>query len=382
VTLADQTAPSLAARQADVDAASHARLAAGRLPDPKVRFGLDNFPVSGPPAGRFGADNMTSASISFSQELPNEAKRRAERRRADADIDAAHASTDVQRRNVKLNTALAWMDLHFAEKRLAALDEIERALAPMRTSAPSQLAAGTARPAEALEAEQLTATLGDRRAELAAAVGKARAELVRWTGDAQAETVGEAPELGVDEGALRAAVRRHPLLETFDAMGRQAEADRDVARAGKIPDINFDVGYQRRDPAFGDMVTAGVTISLPLWGSTRQDPIIAAREASAHRARLEREDAERALAAQLNADLADHVMHHDQWMRSQSTLVPLARKKAELETASYAGGNASLSNVLTALLGLAEARIEDLNREAEVKRDAVRINFTYGSDAR
>lgn len=381
LALADQSAPSLAAKHADSEAAGQSRIAAGRLPDPKMRLGLDNFPTSGPAAGRFGPDSQTQASIGFIQDVPSSAKRRAERARADADIDAAKSATDVQVRNVKLNTALAWMDLFYAQKRLAALDEIDHALAPLRKSAPSQLAAGTARPAETLEAEQLTAALGDRRAELKAMVGKARAELIRWTGDEQAEAAGNAPDMSIDEQALRTALSDHPMVRAYDANGRQADADRDLAKAGKNPDWSFDVAYQRRDPAFGDMVTAGVTISLPLFGSTRQDPIIAARTQTARRVRYEREDALRGLAAQLDADLADHVMRHDQWMRSEGTLVPLAKKRAELERSSYAAGNASLSNVLSAMLALAEAKIEALNREAAVKRDAVRITLTYGSAA-
>jgi cobalt-zinc-cadmium efflux system outer membrane protein len=52
----------------------------------------------------------------------------------------------------------------------------------MRTAAPAQVAAGSARAAQALEPEQLDAAIGDRRADLMAAVGKARAELGRWTG--------------------------------------------------------------------------------------------------------------------------------------------------------------------------------------------------------
>ena len=34
------------------------------------------------------------------------------------------------------------------------------------------------------------------------------------------------------------------------------------------------------------------------------------------------------------ADLADHVMYHDRLMRAQTTLVPLAQKKTDLELAS------------------------------------------------
>ena len=148
----------------------------------------------------------------------------------------------------------------------------------------------------------------------------------------------------------------------------------------KSPDWSYELAYQRRDPAFGDMVMAQVTVSLPLFGSTRQDPIISARSQTASRVRIDREVARRAAVAELEADLADHVMHHDRLTRADTTLVPLADQRARLETASYAAGNASLSDVLDALLGLAEARIDRLDREADVVRDGVRIFLTYGSD--
>ena len=68
-------------------------------------------------------------------------------------------------------------------------------------------------------------------------------------------------------------------------------------------------------------------------------------------------------------------------MRARQTLEPLAARRADLETASYAAGAAGLSDVLGAFLALAETKIDLLDREADVQRDAVRIVQTYGSDA-
>jgi cobalt-zinc-cadmium efflux system outer membrane protein len=378
--LADQSAPSLQAKASDVEAARSSAIAAGRLPDPKLRLGLDNFPVSGPPAWRFGPESMTMATIGLMQEVPNGAKRRAARERAAADIGAADAGRDVEARTVRLSTALAWIDLCYAERRLAALDQIGRALAPLRETAPSQLASGSVRPAQTVDADQLTAALDDRRADLIAAVGRARAELVRWTGDPQADVSGDPPAPVVDPVALRAGLDRVPVLTAYDAMGRQADADLAAAKAEKRPDWSWDVAYEHRDPMWGDMVSVGATVSLPIFGSTRQDPVIAARAQNASRVRIEQEAARRGLAAQLDADLADHVMHHDRLMRARTTLIPLAQRKADLETASYAAGTANLADVLGAFLGLAEARIDALEREAMVARDAVRIVNTYGND--
>lgn len=374
-----ETAPGLQAKAADVKAARAAAVAAGRLPDPKLRLGLDNFPVSGPPAWQFGPDSMTMATVGVMQDLPNSAKRRAARERAAADIGAAESSQAVETRNVRLSAALAWIDLYYAERKLAALGQIETALTPLRETAPSQLAAGAARPAQALEADELSATLGDRRAELVAAVAKARAELARWTGDAAPEPAGPPPGLDVNPAALRAGLERHPSLQAYEAMGRQAQADVAAARAEKRPDWSWELAYQRRDPMWGDMVSLGATVSLPVFSGKRQDPMIAARRETAGRVQAEREALSRQLQAQLDADLADHGMHHDRLLRAQATLVPLAKRKADLETASYAAASASLSDVLQAFLSLAEARIDALNREADVVRDAVRINLTYGA---
>ena len=129
------------------------------------------------------------------------------------------------------------------------------------------------------------------------------------------------------------------------------------------------------------MVMVQATVSLPLFASTRQDPIIVARTETAGRVRIEREAARRELLASLDAGLADHAMHHDRLHRALETLVPLAKRRADLETAGYAAGTATLSDVLQAFLALAEARIDAINRDADVARDGARIVLTYGSDA-
>lgn len=109
--------------------------------------------------------------------------------------------------------------------------------------------------------------------------------------------------------------------------------------------------------------------------------MIAARLAEVNRAALERLQMRRDLEAALDSDLADHRMHHERLMRAREFLVPLADRRAHLEAASYAGGNASLADVLTAFLALAEARIDIIDREAAVTRDGAKIVLTYGSDS-
>lgn len=371
-------APSLRARTLDVEARRSAAIAAGQLPDPKLGVGIDNFPISGPPAFSFAGDSMTMARVGVSQDIPNLAKRHARAGRAQADITAAEATGLSEELRVKVATALAWIDLAYAERRLAAVETVLERLGRLRAAATSSVASGSARPAQTLDIRQAIAALEDKRSEVAADAARAKATLARWTGDPNPEIEGSIPDFAIDPAALRAAVIGHPDLKVATARTRQAEADVTVARAEKRPDWGFDVAYQRRADRYGDMVSAGVTVSLPLFASKRQDPMIAASAASAGAALAEQEDMRRALAADLEAGLADHVMHHEQWMRAKDTLLPLARQKAELETASYSAGRAGLLDVIQAQSMLADSGLQTLDREAAVARDATRLVLTYG----
>ncbi|MFC0589413.1 TolC family protein [Novosphingobium aquiterrae] len=371
-------APSLQASEAGVEAKRSTAIAAGRLPDPTLSVGVDNFPVSGPPAFTLNGDSMTMARVGIEQAFPNPAKRRAQRGRAQADIGVAEADLAVEAQNVRLETALAWIDLYYAKRRLAQLERLDESLGDLQATVSARLASGSARPSQALEPEQLRAAVKDRRSELEADVAKAQARLARLTGDPDADVSGEPPVLEVDGTALRAHVASLPRLRALDAQARAADADVSLARADKRPDWRVGTSYGRRDPAYGDMVSVTLSIDLPFFAKRRQDPLIAARESEASRARLMRDAGERDVLTALDSDLADHAMHHQRLMNARQTLVPLAKRRAELDMASYAAGKLDLGSALLSTLAEAEAEVDALSREADVARDAIRINYTYG----
>lgn len=380
IELAVTGAPSIAARTAAAEASRSTAVPAASLPDPRLEFGIAGFPVSGPNAGHPERDDFSAIRVGIEQDVPNLAKRRARSGRAVADIAASDAAVSSEVRTVKRGAALAWIDLYFVTAKLAALDTVYLSVKSLVATTPARFASGSVRPAQTVEPALLVAAIDDRRAELVAEAGKAKAALVRWTGDPAPSVLGNPPTLVVDEARLRGAVERLPEVAIADAATAQAKADVGLARAEKRPDWSWQVGYDRRDPRFGDMLSAGVKIGLPLFSRNRQDPVIAAREQDVRRARLDREATLRELQAGLAADLADHAMHHERAERARTLLLPLAERRATLERASYAGGTASLDDAFIATIAVAEARLELLNRQADVVRDAVRINLTYRSE--
>ena len=382
ISRARADAPSLRATALGADASRAARTAAGALPDPKLALGVDSFPISGPLAFQPSRDNFTWVRVGISQDIPNPAKRRAQQTRADADIALAEAGTALETRNVEVGTAVAWITLAYAEKRLAAVEAVRTRLVQVVRTTPSAVAAGNARPGQTLAGRQSLAELDDRRDGLIADVGRARAELTRWTGDSAPQIAGPMPEFAVDEATLRASIDANPLLGQPQARIAQAAANVRLADADRKSDFGIEAAYQHRDPRFGDYVSAGVTVSLPFFTRRRQNAAIAAGQAEAGKVGAEREAARREIAANLEAGIADHTMHHEQWMRSRRAIEPLARERVELETASYGAGRASLVDVVDAHVALAEAALTTLDREALVEIDGAQLTLTYRSATR
>ena len=185
---------------------------------------------------------------------------------------------------------------------------------------------------------ELKAALDDRRSRLLADRDAARAELTRWTGDPAASTQGEPPRAGLDPTRLRAGLEDLPALRAYAAERRRADAELDLARAGRRPDWSVEASYQRRDPRFGDMVSVGASVSLPLFQRERQESLIAARAADALRVSSERDATRRRLEADLRRALARQATDQDLWIRARDVVLPAVVQQSDLETAAYAAG--------------------------------------------
>lgn len=371
--------PGLAGRNAQLRAARSAADAADALPDPKLDLALQNVPVTRGEAFSLTRDFMTMRSVGVTQDFPNLAKRHARLGRAQADIAAAQAGAAVTAKDVRTATALAWVDLYFAERRLAILGLLDRSIDDIAGTAAARVASGSARPSQGLEPKQLKANVADRRDEIAVEIARAKAELNRWTGDPDPSATGAPPDWAIDPDRLAAQIDGLPELQALDAATAQADADARLARAEKRPDFSVSLSYGNREPSFSDMVSVGFSIGLPLFAKHRQDPIIAARAEQANAARLARAGVERELRAKLLGDLAEHRSHHEKYRRTRDVLVPLAVERAKLDQASYAAGRIDLGTALGMTVAVANAEIDELDREAMVVRDGIRINLTYGN---
>lgn len=377
--LAENTAPSLSAQDAKIQAASSAAIPAGELPDPKLLAGLQNYPIGGPDRWSVNDDFMTMQMVGVRQDMPNSDKRRARIEVAKAGVERAAAERQVERLNVRQATALAWISSYSIERKDALFQDFYKENRLLSDTVRAQIAGGRAQPADAVTPKQEAAQLAEQQDDLIRQRAQARAALKRWIGPAaNATPAGSLPQWPIDTPGLPHKLQHHPELAAYGPMTREAQAKVREAQAEKKSDWSWEVDYQHRDRQFGDMVSVQLSWDLPLSPQTRQNPKIAAREAEVNQLESEREALSREHTEQLESELADYERLNRAVQRNAQSLLPLAKEKVELSMASYRAGKGDLNAVVAARRELIEARLKQVEVEEQRALTNARLYFAYG----
>ena len=113
----------IVAQDAAVTASRHMAVAAAQLPDPMLRAGIDNLPVTGPDRFSLGNDFMTMRRIGVMQELTRGEKRRLRSERFTLEAEKSLAEKTGMIAAIQRDTALAWLDRYYAEAMARVIDE-------------------------------------------------------------------------------------------------------------------------------------------------------------------------------------------------------------------------------------------------------------------
>lgn len=377
--LALAQAPQLKMRAENLVSAQASRIPARELPDPKLVLGVDNLPINGPDRFSVSSDFMTMRRVGIMQEIPNSAKREARQAVADGQADVANKEMDVEKLSILREVAAAWIARDTAERQLARIDALFAENRLFDAAVRAQLAGGRGMATDAVMPRQEAAMIEDRRDALQFRREQAVAALRRWIGaSADKPLEGHAPDWPVTQESLTHALHRHPELEIFASKVRVLDAQIAEAEAEKRPDWGIEVAYQKRGPQFSDMATVQVSVDLPLFPGSRQDPKIDAKRAERVALDAERETVLRDHAAMLESDLADYQRLQRAAQRERKVLLPLADEKVALATAAWRGGKGTLGDLVTARRERIETELRAIGLEGEARQVAARLHYAYG----
>ncbi len=375
----------LPAQDLAAEAARHMGVAAGQLPDPVLKIGVDNLPINGPDRFRLTAESMTMRRIGVMQELTRGEKRRLRAERFDRDAELAMAEKSAAIASIERDTALAWLDRYYAEAMRAVVEQQTSQARLELAAAEGAYRGGNGSQADVFAARSAVAGFEDRASEFSRRVATARAMLERWVGAAADAPLSDTPAMdaiGLDPASLQAQLTRQPQIAVIGRQEAIAETDAKLAQANRTADWSVEVMLQQRGPAYSNMVSVGLSVPLQWDQRQRQDREVAAKRALLERTRAQGEDALRSQVAETRARIIEWQNGRERQECYRVELIPLAAERSSALLAAYRGGKARLGDVLGARRDELDVRLKALELEAEVARLWAGLRFIFPSNDR
>ncbi|MEI9884198.1 TolC family protein [Atlantibacter hermannii] len=376
--LAQRYSAELSASRNQVRAFGAMADSARQLPDPELKFGIENLPVQGSNARRFTREGMTMQRVGVMQTFVSADKRE---RKADtllAQSASASAQEQVIRAQLQRDTAQAWLDLALSEKAAQAarqlLNETGRQIPVQRSGVASGSAAASSTLAlqSALSAMRDNLTLAERDVSLA------QTRLYQLTGETFDGVAGALPRyqrLPAEPQTLEQGVSVHPEVVLAAREADVAKARSAQSAVASKPDVGVEVYYARRAEAYGDLAGVMFTVGMPIFQSHRQDKDYAADVSRAMEANDRLSQATRDRVALVRSLVAEYQAAQTLWRRKQEEIVPLSQQRLKVVTAEYRSGQAALDAVLDARRSLLDAQLSAINAEKEMAQRWAAVRY-------
>ncbi|MES2259959.1 MAG: TolC family protein [Pseudomonadota bacterium] len=362
------------------DAARHMAIAAAQLPDPVLKAGIDNLPVSG--ADRFspGDDFMTMRRIGIAQELTSQHKRSLRAAVFEREAELSGAARNAAAREIARDAALAWIDAYHAGRMATLAAEQVTQARNESEAAGSAYRAGRASQADLFTARSALAMAEDRASESGRRLRNAQSMLARWTGIAAGPemTLAEPPptdSIRLDPAALSSQLEHHPQVALLARQEDIARAETRLAEANTESDWSVELAFQQRGRAWSNMVSVGISVPLQWDRPRRQDREVAAKLALAGQAQARREEALRAHEAETRGLIAEWENNRERHARFVRELLPLAHERIAAALAAYRGGKATLNELLAARRNELDVRLQALQLEMDIARLWAQLDF-------
>ncbi len=350
-------------------------VAAGQLPDPVLRLGLDNLPLSGPDRFSLTRDMFR---VGLMQEFTRSDKRRARSARFEREAEVAGAARLLAQTELRRNTAQAWLERHFQQ----AIGEL---LLAQRSETSLQIEAadaayrgGRGAQADVFAARSAVAQLDDRMRQVQAQTAVARTRLARWVGQDAERSLAPAPNLAtlrLDTGRLETELLREPRIVLLQSEQAMSGAEANIARSNKRADWSVELMFSQRGSAYLNMLSVDLSIPLQWDQKNRQDRELAAKLAMVERQQAQREEVARELLAQARAWLQQWQANRERLVFYDQSIIPLAAQRTRAALASYRGGAGPLNAVLDARRMEIDARLDRLRLDMETASLWAQLNF-------
>ncbi|WP_372490584.1 TolC family protein [Brenneria goodwinii] len=357
---AERYSADLSANKHQISALQNMADSATQLPDPQLRFGVENLPLGGNNGSRLTREGMTMQRIGVMQTYVSSSKRENKAQSFRVEAASLRSNSEAIRARLQRETAQAWLELALSQQTLkevkSLVNESQRQIPLQRAS----VAAG-GEASSVLDARLTLAAMQDKLADAERDVQIARARMVQLTGIADINIRGALPRferLPASPDELSKTIHLHPEMQLAQRESELAQARAAQSAVAATPDVGVELYYAKRGDDYDDMAGIMVTVDLPLFKSQRQDKDYAADVARTQEARDRVLLTGREHQAQLETLIAQYQAAQSRWQRQKNEVLPLQQQRIKLLQTQYQSGSSDLAAVLEARRSLLESQID------------------------
>ena len=384
-SLAADQDPRLSEIRLKSEALQESAVAAGTLPDPKLKFGLMNFPTD-----TFDRDQepMTQIQLGVVQMFPSGDTLQL---KSDRMVDNAKGETAramAQKRNVIQQVRMNWLDVYYWQHAADLVARNRKLFKQLVNVTESLYAVGRRKQQDVLRAELELGLLDDRETQVATMVEMQRANLAKLIGQQAAyrplsTAFPSLPEIPAPE-ISRQLLTRHPLLDLEQARVDASQKDVAIARQAYKPAWLLDVTYGFRDgynpngSERADFLSAMVMMDMPLFTGKRQDRNLSANKLKHQASLYAREDRVRELNKAWEVSNAEWLRLGERVRLFETSLLAKARENSKASLHAYQNDQGDFSSLMRARIMEFETELKALRMRVDYAKSQAKLLYLVG----
>jgi outer membrane protein TolC len=350
---------------AQSQAIREAGIASSSLPDPKIKFGVGGLPVD---SLRFDDDGATNISVSLMQQFSRGDTLELQKTKAFQQADGMEWKIAARDLEVTNNMTQLWLELGFQQQAQQVLQNNLKLMREMVRDVETNYSLGKSETQDLINAQLQVTKLDEKIQANKQMQQRIITQLSEWLGSdwlknqssmtAQTtidwRTLSRVLNLTESNNNYFATLSSHPIVKMADATIATNKTQVDIAKQAYTPEFGLEVmyGYRQANNVRGqpvsDLVSAYVTVDIPIFTENRQDRSHAAAQYQLVAAKSDKDLLLSQMNSKVNSLLIDRDNSSQRLDRYNQTLLPQAKARIKAVERGYQNNTAQFNDVITA----------------------------------
>ena len=369
------------------EALQEGSVAAGTLPDPKLKLGLMNFPTD---TFDLEQEAMTQIQVGVVQMFPGGDTLQLRTGRLADNAKGESARAEAQQRNIIQQVRMGWLDVYYWQHATEVVANNRKLFKQLVKVTESLYAVGRRKQQDVLRAELELGLLDDRETQVTTMVEMKRANLAKLIGQQAVSrplttTFPSLPKIP-DPETSKQRLAQHPLLKYEQTRVDASQKDVDIARQAYKPAWLLDVTYGFRDgynpdgSDRSDFLSAMVMVDMPFFTGSRQDRGLSANKLKHQASLYAREDRVRELNKAWEASNAEWLRLGERVRLFEKSLLTKARENSKASMRAYQNDQGDFSSLMRARIMEFETELKALRMKVDYAKSQAKLLYLVGDD--